>query len=114
MKEAEREILLSFWKVHILHHAGEAPIHGQWMLNELRHHGYDISPGTLYPILHRMERRRWLKSSRGSRAGLRARKDYVLTAKGRRILTFVRRSLAELHREVALPNPKNHSKGRPS
>ncbi|HXR08921.1 MAG TPA: PadR family transcriptional regulator [Candidatus Acidoferrum sp.] len=112
MKEAEREILLSFWKVHILHHAGEAPIHGQWMLNELRHHGYDISPGTLYPILHRMERRGWLKSSRGSRAGLRARKDYVLTAKGRRIFTYVRRSLAELHREVASPAPKHHPKRR--
>jgi hypothetical protein len=39
MKEVSREILLSFWKVHILHHAGEEPLHGQWTLNELRHHG---------------------------------------------------------------------------
>ncbi len=41
-----REILLGFWKVHILHHAAERPIIGQWVLTELRHHGYDISPGT--------------------------------------------------------------------
>lgn len=29
MKEVSREILLSFWKVHILDHAGEEPLHGQ-------------------------------------------------------------------------------------
>lgn len=44
MKEATREILLSVWKAHILHHAGEEPIHGQWILVELRRHGYEISP----------------------------------------------------------------------
>src|SRR5215207_4500609 len=46
-----REILLGFWKVHILHNAAEHPIIGQWVLTELRRHGYDISPGTLYPLL---------------------------------------------------------------
>mgnify|MGYP003345335748 CR=1 FL=1 len=56
-KEVSREVLLAFWKVHILHHASEAPLHGHWMLEELRHHGYHISPGTLYPLLARMERR---------------------------------------------------------
>jgi len=113
MKEAEREILLSFWKVHILHHAAQEAIHGQWMLNELRHHGYEISPGTLYPLLHRMERRGWLKGSSDPKAGARARKDYVLTHKGGRILKFVRQSLAELHREVAAPEPKKHRKRSP-
>ena len=63
MRAAEREILLSFWKVHILHHAGEEPIRGQWVLHELRRHGHDISPGTLYPLLERMERRGRLKST---------------------------------------------------
>jgi DNA-binding HxlR family transcriptional regulator len=47
MHEVDREILLSFWKVHILHHAGEKPIYGQWIISELRRHGYEISPGTL-------------------------------------------------------------------
>ena len=51
MKDVHREILLGFWKAHILHHAGEGPLHGHWMLTELRHHGYNISPGTLYPCL---------------------------------------------------------------
>jgi hypothetical protein len=57
-----REILLSFWKVHILHHAEEGPIYGQWIAEELRRHGYEISPGTLYPLLKRMETNGWLKS----------------------------------------------------
>jgi DNA-binding PadR family transcriptional regulator len=57
-----REILLGFWKVHILHHAAEHPVIGQWVLTELRRHGYDISPGTLYPLLKRLERNGWLRS----------------------------------------------------
>lgn len=28
----EREFLLAFWKIHILHHAGEQGVYGQWML----------------------------------------------------------------------------------
>jgi DNA-binding PadR family transcriptional regulator len=100
MKELSREILLSFWKVHILHHAGEEPLHGQWMLNELRHHGYEISPGTLYPLLQRMERLGWLKSTTESGGGKRARKDYRLTAEGRNVLALVREQLRELYEEV--------------
>jgi len=55
-KLINREILLSFWKVHVLHHADEGEVIGQWMLKELAHHGYDVSPGTLYPLLKRMEK----------------------------------------------------------
>jgi DNA-binding PadR family transcriptional regulator len=100
MKEAEREILLSFWKVHILHHARETPIHGQWILNELRRHGYAISPGTLYPLLERMEQRGWLRITTDPRGGARARKDYRLTAQGRKVLDYVRQQLQELYEEV--------------
>jgi DNA-binding PadR family transcriptional regulator len=56
MDEVDREILLSFWKVHILHHAGVEPIYGQWIIIELRRHGYEISSGTLYPLLQRLVR----------------------------------------------------------
>jgi PadR family transcriptional regulator, regulatory protein PadR len=109
MKEAEREILLSFWKVHILHHAGEEPIHGQWILRELRHHGYEISPGTLYPLLARMERRGWLRHRRNGDPGRRARRDYELTRQGRKVLFIVRKSLRELYREVAGPSRERRS-----
>jgi PadR family transcriptional regulator PadR len=100
MKELEREILLGFWKVHILHHASEEPLHGQWMITELRRHGYEISPGTLYPLLNRMERLGCLKSKSDPRGGKRARKDYRLTAEGRRMLEVVLQQLGELYREV--------------
>lgn len=100
MKEVSREILLSFWKVHILHHAGEKPLHGHWMLTELRHHGYEISPGTLYPMLRRMERLGWLKVKVDRQRGKRARRDYRLTAEGRKALKLVRSQLRELYDEV--------------
>lgn len=100
MREVGTEILLGFWKVHILHHAGKEPLHGQWMLNELRHHGYDISPGTLYPLLRRMERLGWLKSKTAPGGGKRARRDYRLTAEGRKALALVREQVRELYEEV--------------
>jgi PadR family transcriptional regulator PadR len=100
MKTVEREVLLGFWKVHILHHAGEGPVHGMWVLTELRRHGYEISPGTLYPLLNRMERNGWLKSSRDPKGGLRTRRSYRLTALGRKVLKLIVGQLKELHREV--------------
>jgi DNA-binding PadR family transcriptional regulator len=102
MKEVGREILLSFWKAHILHHAGEGPIHGQWVITELRRHGYEISPGTLYPLLNRMERLGWLACQKDSKGGLRARKDYHLTAKGQKALDVVRGKLIELFEELIM------------
>ena len=62
MNEVVREFLLAFWKIHILHHAAEQGIYGQWMLEELHHHGYRLSPGTLYPMLARMATRGWLRA----------------------------------------------------
>ena len=95
-----REILLSFWKVHILHHAAEGPLYGQWVIRELRRHGYEISPGTLYPLLQRMERHGWLKRAPCEDTGPRARKNYFLTKEGGRVLRLVRKQVEEMHREV--------------
>lgn len=100
MKALEREILLSFWKVHILHHAAQRPIFGQWVTRELRRHGYDVSPGTLYPLLNRMEARGWLERRADPDAGPRARREYTLSAKGQQVLAVLRAQVEELHREV--------------
>jgi DNA-binding PadR family transcriptional regulator len=105
VKTATREILLAFWKVHILHHASEAPIHGQWIITELRRHGYEISPGTLYPLLNRMTRYGWL-SCRKNADGARARKDYRLTPVGRKVLALVREQVEELYQEVVKEGKK--------
>lgn len=101
MNTVNREILLSFWKIHILHHANEEPIHGQWILNELRRHGYEISPGTLYPLLNRMQRLGWMKC-KSDPGGRRARKNYRLTKEGQKVLALIREQIKELHEEVVL------------
>jgi PadR family transcriptional regulator, regulatory protein PadR len=93
-----REFLLTFWKIHILHHAGEEGVYGQWMLEELARHGYRLSPGTLYPLLARMERHGWLKSSEPERST--AARHYRLTPAGRQVLERLRVALGELNGEV--------------
>lgn len=98
-----REVLLAFWKVHILHHAAQGPVYGQWVMDELRHHGYDISPGTLYPLLRRMERLGWLKEVQkktADRKRAHARREYRLTPAGRKTLMQLRELVRELHHEV--------------
>lgn len=85
--------------VHVLHHAAETGVHGAWMAHELSHHGYSISPGTLYPLLHRMERDGLLASRREVADG-RARRRYVATRAGRRTLSKLRAAVAELADEV--------------
>jgi DNA-binding PadR family transcriptional regulator len=74
-------------------------VHGAWMANELSHHGYHISPGSLYPTLHKMETEGLLRSSHQVVDG-RARRSYVATAKGRRTLESTKRQLRELVNEV--------------
>ena len=99
MKAIQREILLSFWKIHILHHAAKGPVVGQWMLKELRHHGYEVSPGTLYPILHRMERLGWLRSETDESRGLKAKRSFYATELGKEVLSVVLKQMRELKKE---------------
>jgi DNA-binding PadR family transcriptional regulator len=101
-RQVEREFLLPFWKLHILHHAGEEPVVGLWITRELRRHGYEVSPGTLYPLLARMEERGWLRSKVDPQGGPRARKEYTLTREGQSVLTLLRRQVKQLYREVVL------------
>lgn len=97
----EKEILRPLWKVHILHHAADGPVVGNWMLEELREHGYRVSPGTLYPLLRRMERLGWLaRTGGGPRNARGASQPYRTTAAGRRALREVKARLRELSAEV--------------
>jgi DNA-binding PadR family transcriptional regulator len=85
--------------LHILHHAAEHEIYGQEMIDELRRHGYHIGPGTLYPMLHRMEERGYLRA-REARSGPAMRRYYRATARGRRELAGARHFVAELFGEL--------------
>jgi DNA-binding PadR family transcriptional regulator len=94
-----RDFFLGFIKVHILHHAAQEPIYGLAMIEELRRHGYELSPGTLYPILHGLEDDGYL--TREDRVvGGKVRKYYTATAAGRAALAEARSKIAELVDEV--------------
>lgn len=94
-----RKLFLGFIHIHILHHAKEEPIFGAWMLEELRSHGYRISPGTLYPILHSMEEDGLLEKEERNVDG-KIRKYYSITHKGDSVLTEARNKAYELFKEI--------------
>lgn len=94
-----RDFFLGFIKIHILHHASKGPIYGLWLIDELRGHGYRVSPGTLYPILHRLEEDGLLKSYSENVEG-KVRKYYKATPKGLRIFSKVKEKMSELIEEV--------------
>jgi DNA-binding PadR family transcriptional regulator len=94
-----REFLRGAAQLHILHHAAEREIHGAWMARELAEHGYEISPGTLYPALHRLESEGLLSSRSAVEEG-RSRRLYKITADGREALRQTRKALRELADEV--------------
>ncbi len=95
----DREFFLGFIKIHILYHAAREPIFGVEIAEELARHGYNISPGTLYPTLHRLEKEGYLKSSSRVVNG-RVRKYYRATAEGKLVLERSRGKIRELVTEV--------------
>jgi DNA-binding PadR family transcriptional regulator len=98
-----REFLRGAVRLHILHHAAEQEIHGAWMTQELARHGHHISPGTLYPTLHRLEAEGLLTSEQRVVDG-RTRRVYRATDAGRRALAEDRAALTELARELLGPS----------
>ncbi len=94
-----RDLLLGFIKLHILYHAGVEPVYGAWLREELARHGYEISPGTLYPTLHTLAEEGYLTVEPRVVEG-RMRKYYTLTAAGRAILDQARVQAVELIREI--------------
>jgi len=94
-----RDIFLAFVRVHLLHHAAAERIYGLEMIEELRRHGYEMSPGTLYPILHGLEERGYLKSEQEVASG-KIRKYYRTTAAGRKLLEQLKSKIRELGAEV--------------
>lgn len=94
-----REFFLGFIKIHILHHAAEEPVYGLELIEELARHGYDLSPGTLYPTLHRLHTQGYL-ANESRTVGGRRRKYYAITDKGRAALAEARLKIAELVGEV--------------
>ena len=104
-QQRERELFTGLIRIHVLVHASHEPIFGLAMMNELEHHGYRIGPGTLYPLLHGMERGGLLKSDLKNLTG-RRRRVYRITAAGRRALEKARIKVDELHHELHEEHPR--------
>lgn len=94
-----QDLLSGLVELHVLYHAAEEEIFGLGMLKELERHGYRISPGTLYPLLHRLTHRGYL-SVREVRLGRARRRLYRATSKGRKALAVVHHHVRELIGEL--------------
>lgn len=108
-----RDLELGAIQAHILYHATIQPVYGSWMAEELAHHGFSISYGTLYPMFHRM-RQQGLLDCKEQREGSQVRKYYTVTEQGIRELEQIRHLIRELYQEVVVEaeermNQKLHS-----
>lgn len=94
-----RHFFGGFVRLHILYHADKESICGVEMIEELQRHGYKVSPGTLYPILHGLEEGGYLTCKEIVMSGKR-RKNYRITGKGQKLLADAQGKLRELFSEV--------------
>lgn len=103
-------------RLHVLHHAAKEPIYGLAMIEELERHGYKISPGTLYPVLHGLEEKGYLTSTE-ERCGSTARRVYRATPAGTKALAAaklrVRELFGELFEDDEPPESHKHKRRRP-
>ena len=94
-----RDIFLGFMRVHILYHASLSPVYGLELMEELESHGYHVSPGTMYPILKKLEQSGLLVSETVNVGG-KIRKYYSITEEGNNVLLEAQKKIRELAREV--------------
>jgi PadR family transcriptional regulator, regulatory protein PadR len=97
--EVVRHLFLGFIRLHILYHASKESICGVELMEELRHHGYDLGPGTLYPVLHRMQKSGLIRSTHEV-VNSKRRKNFRATSAGKKLLGQARTKLIELVSEV--------------
>lgn len=100
MSKIHRKLFLGFIQIHILHHAKKEPFFGSWMIEELENHGYEISAGTLYPMLHSMEEEGLLHRKDKIVEG-KIRKYYSITKLGDKVLYEAKQKAKELFKEIS-------------
>jgi len=95
----DRELYSGLIRLHILHHAANDVVFGLGMSEELARHGYRISAGTLYPILHGLQKKGYLQSTE-RRIGRTVRREYRITASGKKALKAAKEKVRELFGEL--------------
>lgn len=96
---SDKDLYSGMIRLHILYHASKEPIFGLGIIEELARHGYKLSPGTLYPILHGMELKGYLRSKE-ERHGRQARRLYRATPAGKKALRSAKEKVRELVGEI--------------
>jgi DNA-binding PadR family transcriptional regulator len=97
--EIIREFFLGFIKIHILYHASLGSIYGMELIEELQRHGYQVSPGLIYPTLHSLEKNEYLQKEKRVVNG-KVRIYYNITSEGVYILKEAKLKIRELVEEV--------------
>jgi len=110
----DKDLYSGLIRLHVLHHACQEPIFGAGIIEELWRHGYRLSPGTLYPLLHGLEEKGYLRSSEEG-SGRQPRRVYRATQKGRKVLDSAKEKVRELFSELLEDEqPKSGLPMRPS
>jgi DNA-binding PadR family transcriptional regulator len=107
-----RQLYSGLIRLHILHHSEEGEIFGLGMIEELARHGYKLSPGTLYPILHSLEKDRLLRSTEICVSG-KIRRMYRITTEGQKALAAAKEKVSELFGELFTEPKSKDSRHRP-
>ncbi len=94
-----RDLFLGFVRIHVLYHAAQEPVYGLQLMAELARHGYDLSAGTLYPMLHDLEHSGYLAREDRLVDG-KVRKYYRITPRGEEALAEAQVKIAELVAEI--------------
>ena len=94
-----QELYSGLVRLHILHHAAQKPVYGLWIIEELGHHGYRLSAGTIYPLLQSLEKKGYLKSH-DEKVARSTRRLYSATALGRKALAESKIKVKELLDEL--------------
>jgi PadR family transcriptional regulator PadR len=95
----DRDLYGGLIRLHVLHQADEKPLYEQCMIEELQRHGYQIGPGTMYPLLHSLARKGYLRS-RTERSGSHYGQVHRIAPTGRRALHLARRWVQKLFEEM--------------
>ncbi len=101
----DKGLYAGLMRLHILHEAEQQVVCGVWVMEQLRQRGYEISPGTLYPMLHGLEKKGYLSSSK-ERVGKTMRRLYAITPEGSAVLGEAKGKVQDLFGEL-FESPQN-------
>ena len=103
MKKSEPELLQGTLDMLILKTLVAGPMHGYAIVRKIQEVSEDVlkvEEGSLYPALHRMERRGWISSEWGTSENNRQARFYRLSRAGRKQLESEANNWARLSKAI--------------